>query len=63
MCCTISKTQSAHQLYYSKYVMIADTDTHAILSWLEHVDTSGDDGQRTRTHCPKESADRYGARE
>ena len=28
--------------------MIADTDTHAILSWLEHVDTSGDDGQRTR---------------
>ena len=43
--------------------MIADTDTHAILSWLEHVDTSGDDGQCTRTHCPKESADRYGARE
>ena len=42
--------------------MIADTDTHAILSWLEHVDTSRDDGQRTRTHCPKESADRYGAR-
>lgn len=43
--------------------MIADTDTHAILSWLEHVDTSRDDGQRTRTHCPKESADTYGARE
>ena len=43
--------------------MIADTDTHAILSWLEHVDTSRDDGQRTRTHCPKDSAVGYGARE